>query len=264
MRIQTTGVYWSAAAGHGRNQDSLSLQHICLRKGECLLAAVCDGIGSLTASQEASGFVVHCLTDWFYHEGKNLILQNSSRELFLLALQRRFCHIQETLRQFQITQNSETGTTLSALLLIGNRYYLIHIGDSRIYRIRKRKIPIYRQKYHICRLTEDDKDQEGRLLKCVGVSGEDRATIETGRLLPQTCFLLCTDGFYRGNGKERIGQVLGPLLEMPKGEKRIRTAQAATTEHNIFDRRLELLGEQAMAAASKDHMAAVGIIVGAR
>ena len=249
MRIRT-GVYWSAGARRDANQDSLSLQHIRLQRGECLLAAVCDGIGSLPASQQAGSCAIHCLTDWFYHEGKNLILQNSSRELILLALQRQFHLIQENLRQFQKKQNSETGSTLSAVLIIRNSYYLLHIGDSRIYRIRRRKIPGCRQRYQICCLTRDDTDWQGRLLKCVGVSGEDRAVIEAGRLLARTCFLLCTDGFYRGNKEVSMSQVLGPLLDgSPAGNTR------------MFDRRLELLGQQSAMAGSRDHMAAVGIVV---
>lgn len=259
MRIRT-GIYWSGAAGPGRNQDSLSLQHISLQRGECLLALVCDGIGSLACSEEASGCAVHGMTDWFYHEGKTLILEKRSAEMILLALQKQLCLIQESLKILQRTQKIQTGTTLSGLLLIGNRYYLIQIGDSRIYRIRKRNIPIYQPKYHTVCLTKDDRNQEGHLLKCLGMAGRDRALVESGRVRKKTCFLLCTDGFYRGSQSIQIGQVLGPLLDRAgkSGRQPVRNRQE---QNRQFDRRLELLAEQSQKAGSRDHMAAVGILI---
>ncbi len=260
MRIQT-GIYWSGAAGPGKNQDSLSLQHISLQRGECLLALVCDGIGSLACSEEASGCVVHSMTDWFYHEGKMLILQNSPKEMILLALQRQMCRLQESLKILQRTRNIQTGTTLSGLLLIGNRYYLIHIGDSRIYRIRKRIIPICKQKYHTVCLTKDDSSREGYLLKCLGMAGADRVLVESGRIKRKTGFLLCTDGYYRGSQSARIGQVLGPLL-CRSGKNRRQKVLNRQKQNRQFDRRLELLGEQAGKAGGRDHMAAVGILIG--
>lgn len=255
MRIRT-GVYWPADAGCGRNQDSLSLQHVMLQKGECLLAAVCDGIGSLARSEEASGYAVHCMTDWFYHEGKELICGNSSKEHILLALQRRLCHMQEHLKEFQKTEQIQTGTTLSALFLSKGRYYLIHIGDSRIYRIRKRTIPIKRQLYHTRCLTTDDRTPEGCLLKCMGMAGADRAILQTGRITKGTVFLLCTDGFYYGNDAKRLGQVLGPLLT----ERRGRRTLSDPAEHQM-DRRLELLGIEAQKAGSRDNMAAIAVCI---
>lgn len=253
MRIRT-GVYWSAAAGRGRNQDSLSLQHVMLRKGECLLAAVCDGIGSLARSEEASGYAAHCMTDWFYHEGKKLICQNSTKEHILLALQRQLCHMQEHLKEFQRTEHIQTGTTLSALFLHRGRYYLIHIGDSRIYRIRKRIFPINRQFYNTGCLTADDRTSEGYLLKCLGMAGADRPILETGRIRKETAFLLCTDGFYHGNSPQRLGQVLGPLLAVQRGRR-----NPPDPAERQIDRRLELLGGAAQKAGSRDHMAAIAV-----
>lgn len=257
MQIRT-GVYWSVGARCGKNQDSLSLQHVMLRKGECLLAVVCDGIGSLAQSEEASGYVVRSMTDWFYHEGKELIYRNRSKEIVLLALQRRFIQIQEHLKTFQQSQNIQTGTTCSGILIVRNRYYLMHIGDSRIYRIRNSKVPFCRRKYRAEHMTEDDRDASGFLLKCLGMRGQDRVILESGRIKRRTGFLLCTDGFYDGNEDDRIGQVLGPLLE---AAGRRRGLQAADKD---ADRRLELLGEQAQRSGSRDNMAAIGIFVHGR
>ena len=78
MQRMHAGVYWQARPGYDRNQDSLTMQHILLQRGEGLLAVVCDGIGSLESAEEAGGIVVSRLTGWFYHEGKELICRNKS------------------------------------------------------------------------------------------------------------------------------------------------------------------------------------------
>ena len=240
-----TGVYWSVGAGGGNNQDSLSLQHIKLRRGECLLAVVCDGIGSLSHSEEASGLAVRLMTDWFYHEGKELICQNSPKEIILFALQRQISHIQEILKKFQQLKQLQTGTTLSALIIIRRHYYLIHIGDSRIYQIQKRKL--LGKSYRVRLLTRDDRNEKGQLLKCLGVTGEDTACFMCGRLRKRTGFLLCTDGFAYGRQLKRFGEVIGPMLRNGGAD--------------ILQRRLELLGMQAEKDGSRDNMSAIAIIV---
>ncbi len=275
MRIRT-GVYWSAGARRGRNQDSLSLQHVMLRRGECLLALVCDGIGSLDCSEEASGYVAAAMTDWFYHEGKQLIWQGSGEEGILLALRRQLDRIQENLRKLQQQREIRTGTTCSGLLLIRNRYYFIHIGDSRIYRIREKTIPTIKRKYELKCLTRDDTNAEGYLLKCFGMDGLDRAVLECGRVRRRTAFLLCTDGLCPQGIEEHFAQTIGAALSR-SGERRGRgngrgrendKGRRDGREHGSMgrrdvglDRRLELLGEQAAYLGSRDNMAAVCVII---
>lgn len=245
-----TGVYWSSGVGHRINQDSLSLQHVLLQRGECLLAVVCDGIGSLQAAEDAGGITISHLTDWFYHEGKELICHNSSKEKILLALQGQILKIQELLLQFQKRNHIQTGTTCSALLIVQKRYYLIHIGDSRIYQICRYKDPFFRKHYKKQCLTHDDHDQSGHLYKALGLSGSDRAVFECGRLKRDSVLLLCTDGFYRHAASGVMERVLGTLLDM--GREQLQEQ---------LERRLEMLGRASLENGSRDDMSAIGIVV---
>ena len=263
-----TGVYWSAGPGRRKNQDSLCLQHVSLHRGECLLAVVCDGIGSLEHSEDAGGLVISRLTDWFYQEGKKLIFQKASKEQILLALQRQVFNIQELLRRLQQTEDIQTGTTCSGILIIRNRYYLIHIGDSRIYRIREKKIPFLKQSYQVKCLTMDDHDQKGHLAKALGLAGTDRAVFETGKLRKRTGFLVSTDGFYRKNTEAEIGRMLGGLLKTCIGQRKrgwpgqqLLSQQGTGRCGQQLERRLELLGKNGAMRGSRDDMAAIGILV---
>ena len=253
-----TGVYWSVGTRHRYNQDSLSLQHILLPGGECLLAVVCDGIGSLQAAEEAGSIVASGLTDWFYHEGKDLIHRKSSKENILLALEGQISKIQEFLKQFQQKEHIQTGTTCSCILILQKRYYLIHIGDSRIYQIRKSKNPFLKHKYNVQCLTRDDCDSRGYLRKALGLSGTDRAVYETGRMRKKTAFLVCTDGFYVKSDERIIGNMLGALLD--KKNKR-QQKQLQNQLENQLERRLEMLGNLGRQQGSRDDMAAIGVIV---
>ncbi len=244
------GVYWSAGVGHEKNQDSLSLQQASLQRGECLLAVVCDGIGSLQAAEDAGGIVVSHLTDWFYHEGKELICHNRSKEKILLALQGQIFQIQESLQRFQQKEHIQTGTTCSGILLTKRNYYLIHIGDCRIYLIRRTKNPFLKKQYHMQCLTKDDQDKRGHLFKALGLAGSDRAVFEAGKLRRHTGFLICTDGFYRQQKKEVMEQMLGPLIL--NSDSRLK---------DQIERRLEMLGSLAAQQGSRDDMSAIGIIV---
>lgn len=256
MQRMHAGVYWQARPGYDRNQDSLTMQHILLQRGEGLLAVVCDGIGSLESAEEAGGIVVSRLTGWFYHEGKELICRNSSKEQILLSLQEQIFQIQELLRYFQKKEQLQTGTTCSGILFVRNRYYLMHIGDSRIYQFSK-PIRIFgreviRQKHCVRCLTVDDGDNKGRLQKALGLAGTDRAIVQTGKIKRRSGFLVCTDGFYRKLPMETTAHVLRGLLERKKADREIGA---------MLERRLEQLGRLALENGSRDDMSAIGILI---
>lgn len=147
---------------------------------------------------------------------------------------------------------------MSALLIVRGRYYIAHIGDSRIYEIRRRKL--HGRSHRVIPLTRDDKNEQGQLLRCLGVSGEDAARFTCGRIRRRSGFLLCTDGFYYV-GEKRIGETLGPAVS---GERRRRFCYAGRKQSGEesgktagISRRLELLGMQAEREGSRDNMAAV-------
>lgn len=248
-----TGVYRSVREGCSKNQDSLSLQHVRLAHGECLLAVVCDGIGSLDEAQEAGKIAVSKLTDWFYQKGKELIYKKASKETILVSLQNQILQIQEFLRYFQQKEQLQTGTTCSALLIVRNRYYIIHIGDSRIYTFQKRGLLGKRKGMLTC-LTKDDTDAFGRLCKALGMAGTDRAVFRIGKVRRRSGFLVCTDGFYKKNDMQLAGQMLGVLLK-----RKSLCFESSLTEQ--INRRLEQLGRMARERGNPDDKAAIAVLI---
>lgn len=248
-----TGVYRSVREGRSKNQDSLSVQHVRLARGECLLAVVCDGIGSLDEAQEAGCIVVSKLTDWFYQIGKELIYKKASKETILVSLQNQILQIQEFLRYFQQKEQLQTGTTCSALLIIRKRYYTVHIGDSRIYSFQKRSF-WQKQTLRLRTLTKDDTDTKGRLCRALGMAGTDRAVFQTGTLRRRMGFLVCSDGFYKKNDMNQAAQMLAALSERKR-------QYADVSVKSQLDRRLEQLGRMAYERGNTDDKAAVVVLI---
>ena len=158
--------------------DSLLLKRRSLAGRELCLAVVCDGVGSLEQGAFAASAAVRMLSVWFEKlESANRIgLQLRD---YVMEIHQR---VLEAARGYQI----RTASTLSALLLDGERYYVVHIGDSRIYCFRN---GIFE------RLTQDQV-RCGRVTSCLGHENRPNRQYNEGILYGEL-FLLCTDGLYK-------------------------------------------------------------------
>jgi len=118
------------------NQDSLGkfpADSLDLSSPKGQLFIIADGMGGHQAGRKASEMAVHHLAETYLAGADNDILP---------ALQRGFGTANEQIYRCSM-ENPEyrgMGTTCSALVLKGARGYFGHVGDSRIYRIGKRKI----------------------------------------------------------------------------------------------------------------------------
>lgn len=244
-----SGVFQRKGLRAGVNQDSLCLQQARTKKGSVLFAAVCDGIGGLQEGEEASGYTVMWLSRWFYTGYRELFKKRAAGERILLSMQRQICHIQEHLKQYQKNNQIQSGTTLTAVLIQGRRYFLVHIGDSRAYVIKKKRRIFGKAVAKAVQLTWDDRNENGYLTRCLGAGGADRAFYATGKLKGRTGLLLCTDGFYEKLSEGEMANALCPFK---------------IQEEEALIRRLELLGEQAVRGGSLDDMSAVYAVLGGK
>lgn len=198
----------------GTNMDSILLKRKTLAGRELCLAVVCDGVGSLEQGAFAASAAVRMFSTWFEKlESENRI----GLELrdYVMEIHQR---VLKAARGYQI----RTASTLSALLLDGERYYVVHIGDSRIYCYRDGIVEQLTQD-QVCR---------GRLTSCLG--HENRPSIQYNEgVLHGELFLLCTDGLYKrlddsffqselaGTDKKRLKKTVEQLAQcaVEQGEK---------------------------------------------
>lgn len=194
--------------GRPTNMDSLGILEREIDGRHALLAVVCDGVGSLEKGGYAAAEATKGIIRWFSDLTSTERVQIRMREK-LLELNRRILGDSASM-------GMETATTLSALLLVEQKYYIAHVGDSRIYLYRNGRM---RQ------MTRDDVSETGALTSCIGY--DDSPMIYCGQgQLEEDIFLLCSDGMY----KRMDGEYLLSQMQI-KNEKNIRTSIENLARH---------------------------------
>lgn len=161
------------------NMDSLLLKNGRINKKNILLATICDGVGNMAEGAFASGVLVWMLNDWFE---KLTTTDWIGLKLRDIVLEINLYIISEAKRR-----SIRTASTLSALLLVEDNYYIVHTGDSRIYGYESGELSV---------LTKDDISKSGKLTSCIGQT-EDVLLQYSEGLIGNKTFLLCSDGLYK-------------------------------------------------------------------
>jgi len=165
--------------GQQSNMDSLLIKHLEIDGKAVLLGVVCDGVGSLAGGAFAAGTAVQMLNKWFN------TLTNTDR--LGLMMRDSVLDINSKIISEALAMGIETASTMSALLLIEEKFYIVHIGDSRIYSYGNEVLSL---------LTKDDISETGRLNAYIGRYAGIVPQYLEGSAKGKT-FLICSDGLYK-------------------------------------------------------------------
>lgn len=185
------------------NQDAILIKKAKTDQGEVLFAIICDGMGGLEKGEVASKEVIGRFAKWFHEELPQMLYEGIQEE----KLQKRWKDIvveeNKKLGAFGRKHNVSLGTTLTALLIIEETYYAVHVGDSRIYELSDTLYQITEDQTLVAkeiaagRLTEDQAETDPRrsiLLQCVGASQIVEPVFYRGKIKEDTVYLICSDG----------------------------------------------------------------------
>lgn len=188
------------------NQDSLAVLKADTSYGEVLLAMVCDGMGGHQSGELASKTIVKEFERWFKLEFPALLYNELDAVILEEQWKRLIQKCNDRLVDYGNKHEIEMGSTLTAFLFLQNKYYAAHVGDSRGYMINdERAFQITRDHSLLADevrrgiLTEEEARKDRRfniLLECVGITSTVNIDFYCGNTLPETCFLLCSDGFW--------------------------------------------------------------------
>ncbi len=209
-----SGVYWDKGMREN-NQDSLIFEQVKTRRGRVVFAAVSDGIGGLSQGEVASGFILEKLYKHFYEEIVFLIDKRRGIKALKCSFLRCFFEMNETLNTYAQSQEIKLGATVSILLIWGRKYMSIHLGDSRIWKLRVRQIK---------QITNDHRTGRNVLTKCMGSFAYTPPDIRTGNFFGKSAFLLSTDGFYHYPDTRMLSEILNPgeITSQEQIEKRLK------------------------------------------
>lgn len=167
------------------NMDSLLLKEKQIVGQNLYMAVVCDGVGSMEAGAFASSMAVRMLSEWF----DNI----TDTQRLGLCLRDQVAEINRRIVEAALARGLQTASTLSALLLDDGHYYIVHIGDSRIYCCRDGVLT---------QLTQDQ-TSNGKLTSCLGRKEKLSIFYNEGSFSGET-FLLCSDGLYKRMEPEHL------------------------------------------------------------
>lgn len=161
------------------------------------LLAVADGVAGNGEGREAAEYAVRGLLADYYATPETWEVP--------LAIDRVLTAINRWLVAQRAADASHAGmaTTLSTLVLRGNRYYLGHVGDTRIYRLRQSELTQLTQDH-----VWDRPDMHHVLKRAVGLDQHLVVDYADGDLVPLDRFLLCSDGVWESLGNKRIRDIL--------------------------------------------------------
>lgn len=185
------------------NEDSLCIKVANTPKGKIVFSVICDGMGGLACGDIASEKAVNICSDWFdknidYLSDESFDNKKLQQDLTILVKE-----INETLINYGLENNVRLGTTLSAILIIEQKYYIIHVGDSRIYKITDKPIQITKDHSLVALeverglLSKEDAKNDKRkniLLQCIGAVLDIYPCYIEGEVSQNDVILLCTDG----------------------------------------------------------------------
>ena len=200
------------------NQDGYFMKSGHFGKKLVCLAVICDGMGGFEAGEEASNMVIIALANWFETKLKQIICDNLSEIELDQSINDLLTEMNNKLISYGLQNKIKLGTTCSILLVIGEKMFVYHVGDSRIYHQNKGKIrlltddqTVAAKKVRDGEMTLEEASQSHErsiLLQCVGVKNSVKPSKKVGEIHENDSFLLCSDGFYHALKPDEIKVLL--------------------------------------------------------
>lgn len=151
--------------------------------------AVADGIGSSDVSQVASQFAVTNFLEDYYCTSEAWSVKTSVERV--LSATNSWLYSQTRQSQFRYDKDRGYVCTLSALVLKSTTAHVFHVGDSRIYHLRGRRLE---------QLTTDHRvsisSGQSYLSRALGINERVEIDYQTLQVEPGDLFVLATDGVY--------------------------------------------------------------------
>lgn len=199
------GAYTEKGRGKEYNQDHYFCAGQENSQGIIGLFAVADGVGGLSRGEVASGLACRELGAW-WELRKQCAAPDYRREM--KGLPEVVNRINRLILSAAREYGTEMGTTLSLLAVCGEEGLIIHVGDSRIYRVCRGFLGFTEKAEQ---LTQDDsaqvirQDRNGTpyykevLTACLGMRETVAPHILQVDIKRGNRFILCSDGLYKKN-----------------------------------------------------------------
>lgn len=184
---------------------------------------IADGMGGYFAGEEASKIAVNGMLPVIHKYVEEKLSSKDIRQL----VSEQINNINNKIMNYSMENlgGLESGTTLSLGMIIEDNLHIIHVGDSRIYRIREGEITRITEDHSLVSelmkeglISEDEATSHpdrNKITKALGFENDFFPDIFIEQILKGDIYIFCTDGLYEGMDDQEI---LKTVLSEPQEE----------------------------------------------
>lgn len=211
-----------------------------------LVSVVCDGMGGHVGGAIASEVAITAI-----HEFLDSQYFEDPREAIGLAIDAaNNAIVQRTMVEPEL---SGMGSTCVLLIVRDAKVYIGHVGDSRIYLIREKKITQLTKDHSFVQMLVDmgeiSKEQaelhprKNEITNALGLPNMSPATVKVEPITPQAgdCFLLCSDGLSGMVSDHSIEKIVSRQRELRTQERADLLVQTANANGGVDNITVELV-----------------------
>lgn len=201
------------------NQDSYNVRVFTTPIGRVVLAVLCDGMGGLSKGEVASASVVNAFMKWSETKLPEVLSEKTAQADVHHDWTEIVLSMNRKINDYGARIGSAVGTTVTALLLTEEWYFIINVGDTRAYEIQDaakvltRDQTLVAQEIALGHMTPEQAERDPRrnvLLECVGASDDVHPDFFIGKTQNDAVYMLCSDGFRHEIGAEEIAYYFRP------------------------------------------------------
>lgn len=205
------------------NQDSYNVRVFTTKLGKVVLAVLCDGMGGLSKGEVASATLVNAFCRWADNRLPILCEQGITDQDICADWGKITTEYNDKIKTYAQSCGINMGTTVTAMLLTEQRFYIINVGDTRAYeiadsvKILTKDQTVVAREVELGNLTPEQAVRDSRrsvLLQCVGASDHVYPDMFYGDTKLGAVYMLCSDGFRHEVTEEEIYQYLNPNVMM--------------------------------------------------
>ncbi len=198
-QLETQSGFATETGNREANEDFVGFYHGTEKERAIYgsIAIIADGIGGTGGGRYAAELAVREFIDAYYEQKQTLGVKHMAEKA--LTPINHWIHSQSQ-------RNSEPkgmGTTFSALIFLGRQIHTVHLGDTRIYRLRNNRLQ---------NLTTDHvhqhPDLQHVLTRALGIEDTVHIDYSQHNLNLHDRFLLCCDGVHTSLSQDKIQQLL--------------------------------------------------------
>lgn len=184
------------------NQDAVAIKHISTNEQEVVFAILCDGMGGFNEGEIASCSVVKAFYKWFDNSFSKNVSQYSKDKIFA-EWNMITESMNDKLYRYGKMKKITIGTTITVLMIIDLNYYILNIGDCRVYELTDKinqityDHSVVAEEVREGKLTEEEARYDKRrnqLLRSVGVLKKVEPDFFSGIVANGAVYMMCCDG----------------------------------------------------------------------